>query len=121
MKIYSMDDITLIYNNKFGLAFKWTKESLSKKKVQLVFRDTGLYLSTIELKSFAKNINKCLQSTNCSNCPQNENCRNLLVDSPIKNVTFAMNKKEINDMKDLVEGTLFHLNLDQYLERLVNG
>ncbi|MEL6916623.1 MAG: hypothetical protein AAFO99_02725 [Bacteroidota bacterium] len=48
----------------------------------------------------------------CKDCAQNESCRALLLDTPAPQVSLAMNLKELNAIHDLVEGTLFQLNLD---------
>lgn len=40
-----MTDIDPIYMNNFGIAFQWpTKNTNGNKKIQMVFRDTGLLL-----------------------------------------------------------------------------
>ena len=115
-----MQEINPIYNNTFGVAFQW-KGSITKdiKKVQLVFRDTGLLLSHEELLQFSKNITFTKKnSPMCTDCTHNESCRALLVDSPAPQVTFALNAKELEAIEDLVKGTLFQLNLDSYLNSM---
>ncbi|QLG46283.1 hypothetical protein [Costertonia aggregata] len=112
-----MKNINPIYHNPFGMAFQWKRTSVKDiKKVQLVFRDTGLLLSYNELSRFSKNIKHTMDnSPMCSECAQNESCKALFVDSPAPQVTFAMNVKELVAIQDLVEGTLFQLNLADYL------
>lgn len=112
-----MTDIHPIYHNRFGVAFQWKRNSVKDiLKIQIVFRDTGLLLSQEELTQFSKNI-KCTKDSSslCVDCTQNESCKPLLVDSPAPQITFAMNAKELDAVQDLVEGTLFQLNLDNYL------
>lgn len=116
-----MDDINLIYNNKFGLAFQWKKSSLNKQqKVQLIFRDTGMFLNKEQIKKFAELTEKCLNSSQCGQCPRNERCRSILVESPITDVSFAMSPIEINQLNDLLIGTLFHPQFDSYFDNLIN-
>ncbi|WP_282159617.1 hypothetical protein [Ulvibacterium marinum] len=112
-----MQDINPIYHNPFGVAFQWKRNSVKDiNKVQLVFRDTGLLLSRKELTDFQKNIKCALEShTLCQDCQQNESCRALLLDTPAPQVTLALSKKELNAVHDLVEGTLFQLQLDNLL------
>jgi len=55
-----------------------------------------------------------------SDCAHNESRRPLLVDSPAPQVTFAMNAKELEAIEDLVEGTLFQLSLDNYLNSMLD-
>ncbi len=112
-----MNDVNPIYYNTFGVAFQWKRNTVKNiKKVQLVFRDTGLLLSYEELNQFSKNI-KCTKDSSslCSDCAENDACKALLLDSPSPQVSFAMNMGELEAIQDLVEGTLFQLSLDNYL------
>ncbi|WP_411029215.1 hypothetical protein [Spongiimicrobium sp. 3-5] len=118
-----MQDINPIYTNGFGVAFQWKRASLKDmKKIQIVFRDTGLLLSKKELIQFSKNI-KCTKNNNslCKDCASNESCRALLLETPAPQVTLAINQKELNAISDLVEGTLFQLDLDNLLGGLFKG
>ncbi len=112
-----MEDINAIYHNPFGIAFQWKRNTTKDiHKVQLVFRNTGLLLTLPELHQFLKNIKCTMGSTTlCSDCSNNENCRALLIDTPAPQVSLAVNHKELQGIYDLVEGTLFQLNLDNYL------
>ncbi len=112
-----MQDINTIYHNYFGVAFQWKKDVLAAgNKIQIIFRDTGLLLSYAELKQFSKNIIATRKSnTPCADCALNDSCKALLVDSPAPQITFAMNVEELNAIQDLVEGTLFQLDLKHYL------
>lgn len=110
-------DIHPIYHNNFGVAFQWKRNIVKDiMKVQLVFRDTGLLLSKEELLRFSENIKYTKkQSPLCNDCAQNDACKPLLITSPAPQITFAVNQKELNAIEDLVEGTLFQMNLDNYL------
>ncbi|MFS4494539.1 hypothetical protein [Maribacter sp. 2308TA10-17] len=112
-----MQDIHPIYHNNFGVAFQWKRNKVKDiMKVQIVFRDTGLLLSKEELTQFSKNIKYTKDNSSlCNDCAQNESCKALLIDSPAPQITFAVNVKELNGIQDLVEGTLFQMNLDNYL------
>lgn len=118
-----MQDILPIYHNQFGVAFRWKRNSVKDiLKVQIVFRDTGLLLSKEELTQFSKNIKYTKDhSSLCSDCEHNESCKALLIDSPAPQITFAVNVKELDGIQDLVEGTLFQMNLDNYLDGLCKG
>ncbi|MGB5820249.1 MAG: DUF6686 family protein [Saonia sp.] len=112
-----MQDINPIYHNQFGVAFQWKRNAAKDiKKIQMVFRDIGLSLSKEELVQFSNHI-KCTMNSNtlCKDCAENESCRALLLDTPAPQVTLAMNLKELNAVHDLVEGTLFQLNLKHLL------
>lgn len=112
-----MHDINPIYHNKFGVAFQWKRNRARDiKKIQMVFRDTGLLLTHEELVQFSRHI-KCTMDSNtlCSDCSENESCRALLLDTPAPQVSLAMSKKELVAVNDLVQGTLFQLDLDHML------
>ncbi|WP_276167642.1 hypothetical protein [Zobellia alginiliquefaciens] len=115
-----MEDINPIYHNPFGVAFQWKRNTVKDpKKVQIVFRDTGLLLTQSELLQFKKNI-ECTQKMNspCEECHQHDTCRSLLLDTPAPQITLAMNRTELDAVHDLIDGTLFQLNLDSYLNHM---
>ncbi|CAM3555118.1 hypothetical protein ZORO111903_19650 [Zobellia roscoffensis] len=115
-----MEDINPIYHNPFGVAFQWKRPTAKdQKKVQIVFRDTGLLLSQNELVQFKRNIECTMKSNSpCIDCQQHDTCRSLLLDTPAPQITLAMNQKELSAVQDLVDGTLFQLNLDSYLNEM---
>lgn len=118
-----MKDIIPIYTNKFGIAFQWKRSDIKQfGKIQVVFRDTGLLLSKEELVQFAEHI-KCAKNGRgfCENCSQQEDCRGLLLDTPAPQVTMAVSLNELDAIQDLVEGTLFHMNLDNYLDGICSN
>ena len=114
-----MDDINTFYYNDFGIAFQW-KRSAAKhlKKIQLVFRNTGLLLSLDELIKFLNNIENALtRPTRCIHCEDYKLCKSILVEAPNPQTSFAMSFNELQKLKDLVKGTLFQLGLDNLLQR----
>ncbi len=115
-----MTDMNPIYYNQFGVAFQWRRNNIKDiLKIQIVFRDTGLLLSKEELIQFSKNIKFTKENNmSCQDCMHNESCKALLVDSPAPQITFAMNTLELNAVDDLVTGTLFQMNLENYLDYL---
>ncbi|WP_339707955.1 hypothetical protein [uncultured Kriegella sp.] len=118
-----MDDINPIYHNQFGVAFQWKRNtSKDKNKVQIVFRDTGLLLSIEELVRFSHNIRCTFKEGHrnlCKDCRHNDACRSLLLDTPAPQVTLALSQNELYAVQDLVEGTLFQLNLDNFLDGIL--
>lgn len=115
-----MEDVNVIYHNNFGIAFKW-KESIVKIKtdrIQLVFKDMGFYLTEKEVREFSENIRIAQPYKACSNCENPGNCRTILLKTPLKKMDFVVNKQELNEICDLVEGTLFHLQIESYLKDL---
>jgi hypothetical protein len=112
-----MQEIKQIYYNDSGTSFYWRKEDeLYTNKVQLIFRETGFYFSRDELKLFkccieeSYILNKC-----CDDCELKNNCNKFLLKTPCSQIDLAVSMQELNSVKDLVEGTLFKINLDDYL------
>ncbi|MEE9362325.1 MAG: hypothetical protein V3U92_06990 [Cellulophaga sp.] len=118
-----MREINPIYHNHFGVAFQWKKGTVKNhKKVQIVFRDIGLLLTRDELLCFSK----CIKDTFedhflCEDCSQKEGCRSFLLDTPAHQVSLAVSKKELHAIDDLVEGTIFQLNLNNFLSDIEVG
>ena len=119
-----MDDIIPIYSNEFGMSFKWKKFTLKDvKKIQLVFKDTGLFITLEELASFSENIMNTLGSNylQCQGCSKSESCKKLLLNTPAMQLTLALDTTELFAMKDLVEGTIFQLDLGNYLDSICSN
>ncbi|WP_339656678.1 hypothetical protein [uncultured Maribacter sp.] len=117
-----MNEIQPIYQNDFGIAFQWKHDKPQKtKKVQLIFRDIGLLLTPNEIQYFSKCINETLQSGNgklCEDCKVKGECRSLLLNSPAHQITFAVSFHEVLEIKDLIKGTLFKLQLDSFFDEM---
>lgn len=111
----NMKDIAQVYHNDFGVAFYWKKnEEVVTKRVQLVFRQTGFYLTPAQLVEFSGKIAEC-EGSNCCNCSLKGRCHRFLLKTPVPEVDLAINYDEYLEIKDLVEGTLFKINLLEYL------
>ncbi|MCL6460911.1 hypothetical protein SAMN05444372_101268 [Flavobacterium micromati] len=112
-----MDAIKQIYYNDFGTSFYWRKHNeIILDKVQLIFRETGFYFSTEELKQFNNCIKECFSlNTNCEDCTLKNYCHKFLLKTPCSQVDLAVTREELNKVKDLVEGTLFKIALNDYL------
>jgi len=111
-----MDDVALIYHNNLGIAFRWKKyiPNTDTRRVQIVFKDMGFYLLPEEIQDFSHNI-KTAKYYNCGNCNNHKNCRNILLRSPLEKMDFAVTALELEQISDLIEGTLFKLVLEDYL------
>lgn len=114
-----MEDINIIYSNNFGMAFTWKKQTKQNIfKIQLVFRNTGMLLCDKELKQFSKHIKIALtNSLKCNGCSHKNKCKSLLLETPTEQVSFAMNHKELKEIDDLVNGTLFNLDFETILKK----
>ena len=113
-----MEDINTICYNNFGIAFQW-KRNIAKdfNKIQLVFKNIGLFLKPNELIQFSKNIEFALEKTNPNMNAEKKNISKLfLLEAPNPQTSFSMTCKKLQDIKDLVKGTLFQLELYDVLE-----
>ena len=112
-----MRDIEQIYHNNFGIAFYWKKENETIfDKVQLVFKETGFYFTIAELNQFCDLIEDSLiKNFCCKTCELKNSCHKFLLKTPCTQVDLAVSIKEIKSIKDLVEGTLFKIDLDEYV------
>lgn len=111
-----MKEIEQLYQNDFGIAFYWVRQDrVLNGKVQLVFKETGFYLSQTELHKFSKNIDATCNSIKCSDCELHQHCHRYLLETPFSGLELAVSEKEILQLKDLVCGTLFQMDLYSYL------
>lgn len=114
-----MKEIEQIYFNDFGVAFHWKKDAkVFKDKVQVIFRDTGFYLTQEELAQFAAIIEKTCKANSCAQCCHRAACHKFLLKTPLNQIDLAVNNEELMYIKDLVEGTLFNIDLSDYLGSL---
>lgn len=114
-----MDPIVQVYHNDFGVAFYWIKENVVlEEKVQLVFKETGFYLSHSELLQFSGNIETTCRKINCSDCELRQKCHKYLLLTPFSGLELAVSEEEALQLNDLVQGTLFQMELNKYLKEL---
>ncbi|MES2545219.1 MAG: hypothetical protein V4548_10065 [Bacteroidota bacterium] len=111
-----MKEIERIYFNDFGVAFYWKKQNtILLDKIQLVFKETGLYVTFPELIAFRKLIDDSVKDNCCQGCDLRNNCGKFLLKTPFAQVDLAFSTKELDSIKDLVEGTLFQINLNEFI------
>ena len=110
-------DIQKIYSNTIGLSFYLENRNLSEK-VQLIFRDIGFHLEIHEIKEFQKHIQSAFQQERCNTCELGKSCRSILLKSPSSKVSIAVSLDEIQQIEDLIDGTLFYCRLENYLNDL---
>lgn len=112
-----MKQIEQIYVNQTGMAFFWKEhETVIFEKIQLVFKETGFYFSVDELKQFMLLIkDSCLRNKTCVNCAIKNQCHKFLLKTPVSQIDLAVSMRELEGIKDLVEGTLFKVNLHEYI------
>ena len=113
-------EIYKIYHNDFGIAFQWKSNATKRDKIQLVFRNMGFYLTAKEIRQFHENVFDARNSKGCSCCERDCNTKSILLKTPSTKVDLAVNEKELMEVEDLIKGTLFQLDLDNYLNNLCN-
>ncbi|WP_046754997.1 hypothetical protein [Kordia jejudonensis] len=114
-----MSDIHRIYYNDIGIAFQWKKDvERNHPKFQVIFRDTGFYLTIQEIENFSKFIKQAVARGCCDDCKAKGNCRSILLKTPASMVDLAVSEQELKTISDLIEGTLFQINLNNYLSEI---
>jgi hypothetical protein len=114
-----MREIEQIYFNDFGVAFHWKKDdTVLTEKVQIVFKETGFYLSYIEIRAFSQIIGNTLNEMSCENCCFKSKCHKFLLKTPLEQIDLAVSKSELLQIKDLIEGTLFTIDLCDYINNV---
>lgn len=111
-----MNDIHIIYKNAFGVSFLWKRNtSQDINRIQIVFKETGLYLNYEEIHAFKQlTLEACQRANSCKACPASKNCKQLL-ETPFNQLSFAVTYIEIEAIKDLIEGTLFQIEMERML------
>lgn len=111
-----MKDIAQLYYNNFGVAFYWRKGGeLLTDRVQMVFKETGFYLTENQLRSFADTISNSCPDDCCEGCGIKMQCHKFLLKTPIPEIDMAVTLNEYLQIKDLVSGALFNIDLMSYL------
>lgn len=111
-----MQQLQEIYQNDIGITFFWKKkEEILQEKVQLVFKETGFYLSATDLMKFAKALKVTCSQISCSDCGLRTKCHRYLLRTPFDGLELAVSSEEALLIKDLVEGTLFRIHLNRYI------
>ena len=107
-----------LYHNSFGVAFHWREVNfIEKHKIQLIFRDMGFLLSANEVKDFFEDVNHTKAHVSCcESCLEEKHCRSLLLKTPVAKVDLAVSINELLYIEDLLEGTLFQLQLNNLLD-----
>jgi hypothetical protein len=112
-----MKEVEQLYHNNFGVSFFWKKNNeVLKHRVQIVFKETGLYLSPAEIREFTNIIDETSNNLACAQCSNKDNCHKFLLKTPFRELDLAVCRNELIQIKDLMEGTLFNLTLGKYLE-----
>ena len=112
-----MQDMKLIHDNSAGIAFFWKKgNKILNNRVQLIFRETGFYLDAQELKTFQSCITACYQNNSCcATCDLKNHCNKFLLKTPCEQIDLAVSIAELQSIEDLVQGTIFKIELESFV------
>jgi len=112
-----MEQIHQIYLNSLGIAFYWEKqEGVIPNRIQLIFKEMGLFFTVPELNEFEYLIDESIAKNNCcEDCAlKNSNCK-FLLKTPLYQLDLSVSTNELKYLKDLVNGTLFRIRMEKYL------
>lgn len=110
-----IDSVFKIYVNQIGIAFQWQKNATL---TQIIFRDTGFHIAVDEIAMFLEEVKLSIKNQPCLGCELGVDCKSMLLKTPMNRVTMAVSLNELNQITDLLEGTLFQLELQQYLQEV---
>ncbi|WP_299221657.1 hypothetical protein [uncultured Aquimarina sp.] len=92
-----------------------TTAACTTPKVQLVFRDIGFLLTLNELKDFSDACRITEQSQCCDQCIDHQSCRSLLLRTPSEKIDLAISKDELEQVQELINGTIFRVELQHWV------
>lgn len=112
-----MKDIEQIYRNNFGISFYWKEgNEIISDKIQLLFKQMGFYFSIQELNEFHDLIEDCVIDHNDYDTRGLKRAFDkFLLKTPYVAIDLEISPIELNSIKDLVEGSLFRLKLNEYI------
>ncbi|GAA4273678.1 hypothetical protein U6A24_18090 [Aquimarina gracilis] len=114
-----MNPIDKIYSNQVGISFFWKRETkVTMPRVQLVFRDIGFLLTLNELKDFSDSCISTKETQCCNECMDAQNCRSLLLRTPSEKIDLAVNREELDQIHELINGTIFRVELKSWIKNL---
>lgn len=116
-KIFAMNDIEQIYRNNFGIAFYWKEgNEIINDKIQLLFKQMGFYFSVQELNEFHDLIEDCVTNRKDNDARGVKRVFDkFLLKTPYVAIDLEISPIELNSIKDLVDGSLFRLHLNEYI------
>ncbi|KVV13211.1 hypothetical protein ACRASX_03770 [Flavobacterium sp. TMP13] len=112
-----MKEIEQVYHNEFGISFYWKKEQETLlEKIQLVFKETGFYLTVKQLKEFCEFVQLSqAQNDCCDDCVLKQDCHKFLLKTPCNEIELAVSVAELHLIEDLIRGTLFSIQIDEFI------
>ena len=110
-----MDNVFKVFDNNIGISFQWQKNATL---TQVIFRDTGFHLSKDEMELFMDQVTLSKTKQPCSGCRLGDDCRSMLLQTPFSKVSMAVSLNELNEIEELLKGTLFQLELNDYLKEV---
>ncbi len=111
-------DIDIIYNNSIGVSFKENDhyEDVYSRRYQLVINKIGFCYTLKKILEFKNCLTYSIQNNKCSCGSQ---LTHYMVYTPNNEITLSMNQKEVLLAKDLIEGTIHGITLDNYIENIL--
>ena len=75
----------------------------------------GFLLTLNELKDFFNTCGIAKESIGCSQCEKNRKCRSILLKTPSDKIDLAVSEDELEQIQELIAGTVFKLDLKQWV------
>ncbi len=107
-----------IYSNGFGATYLLTDNSsydTEARRIQLVMGEIALIIDLLEIETLLKVINSSIKGCSCKNCKEDCIPKQIKCDTIFFKLVFKTDKKNIRILKDLLEKTMFEIEMNEIL------
>lgn len=121
LMLINEEKVNRVYKNNIGISFTIKREYMPYEddKINLVFNTTALRLNDVELEIFLQDIESAVAKPLKCKCENPKDCKSILVETPLEQLSLAMSYNELLQMKDLIKGTLFQIELNYLLREIL--
>ncbi|MEO1009657.1 MAG: hypothetical protein AAFX53_00030 [Bacteroidota bacterium] len=105
----------LIYEKDYGATYRLRNSPNPVCELQLVIDSVGLFMSKADLESLKDVVLKSHEPCTCAECGGNQ-CNKIWCSNPLMDICLKVDEHILFLMEDLINGTLFLLNMDTTLK-----
>ncbi len=110
-----LNQVHTIYKNTIGMSYQWNSFFDPSLPIQLKIAEVSIY----DLKDFLNALqNTSSLNCKCTTCDRNSRCKAIQFKQGQTEIKIRVNANELNDICDLIQGTLFQLELTDLLSTL---
>ncbi|MDN3621246.1 hypothetical protein QWY81_17400 [Polaribacter undariae] len=104
-----------IYHNNIGATYFFKDNldpDLSMNKIQIIIGDIALILEDNEIFSFLEVIESVKMACKCDDCNE---LKQITCNTSYTKLIFKSTRKNINELEDLIKGTIFEIQLNSLI------